>query len=547
MARPRKWLFGLGRKTSTRTRHSCACELNLFLERTLEKSACAEKLLKYLCGPFAFLVSVGISPWLKLVSLPGTRTVIRIFLCLRVLARNKSSSPINPNSRVGSMFDIFSRSVFERMWCVQEVAVARQVELICGDAWITWDQLISGLATLERAAKFSNDSNKDIELFKNRIALQENLRRALRLATTHPEASRLSLSRLLDATSERGSTNPKDKVFALDGLLRLMGVNMPSPDYSKPVRQIYQDMTVTAIQQDGNLNILYQLTGFPTEYGLSSWVPDFSDTNCPKMISYSAFHASRDSPCRWQFAAGALHLRGKAVVKVATCGAAICEQSTTLRGFCSIPESQRESNLNFDTFKQWSSLANSLSTYPTKESVNDAFMRTLITDLVRGDGLDFDKFFNVCKTWHNMLATGLSADLFFDAGISQMLDDILSLVSQTQARQKQFARSIVAARLAWIITGRTSVKSRARSFHYWLYTMLRRKSFFLTDNGWMGIAPSSVQEGDTVVLFSGLKTPMLIRELDDGRWRLLAPAYVHGMMTGWLWGDNTSLVEFELI
>jgi hypothetical protein len=74
-----------------------------------------------------------------------------------------------------------------------------------------------------------------------------------------------------------------------------------------------------------------------------------------------------------------------------------------------------------------------------------------------------------------------------------MLDDVTA-VPITAHEQQEFALQIVASILVMVIGTRISLRKKARAFHYWLYLSLRRKAFFMTQRGYMGIAPDSVAE-----------------------------------------------------
>ena len=55
------------------------------------------------------------------------------------------------------------------------------------------------------------------------------------------------------------------------------------------------------------------------------------------------------------------------------------------------------------------------------------------------------------------------------------------------------------------------------------------------------LGPEALQEGDQLVVFQGSSTPFVLRELDDGKWRLLGECYAHGLMNG----EGISGVEDE--
>jgi len=55
---------------------------------------------------------------------------------------------------------------------------------------------------------------------------------------------------------------------------------------------------------------------------------------------------------------------------------------------------------------------------------------------------------------------------------------------------------------------------------------------FLSDSGYVGLAPGSSEKGDVVVIFRGAKFPYVLRRNGDGTYRFLGEAYVHGIMYG---------------
>src|SRR5436305_7695049 len=55
----------------------------------------------------------------------------------------------------------------------------------------------------------------------------------------------------------------------------------------------------------------------------------------------------------------------------------------------------------------------------------------------------------------------------------------------------------------------------------------RGRTFFVTENGFMGTAPDLIQADDLIALFSGVEMPMAVRAI-GGHYHLVTHAYVHG-------------------
>jgi hypothetical protein len=75
----------------------------------------------------------------------------------------------------------------------------------------------------------------------------------------------------------------------------------------------------------------------------------------------------------------------------------------------------------------------------------------------------------------------------------------------------------------------------------------RDRTLFLTQQGFMGTALCSIEDGDAIALISGLERPMVLRPVSEDEWRVVCPAYISGWMEGELWGDEEELREFCLI
>ena len=62
------------------------------------------------------------------------------------------------------------------------------------------------------------------------------------------------------------------------------------------------------------------------------------------------------------------------------------------------------------------------------------------------------------------------------------------------------------------------------------------RTLITTEKGYIGLAPETVRQGDTLAILFGCSVPMILRrELEgseDGAWRVVGECYVHGLMDG---------------
>lgn len=64
------------------------------------------------------------------------------------------------------------------------------------------------------------------------------------------------------------------------------------------------------------------------------------------------------------------------------------------------------------------------------------------------------------------------------------------------------------------------------------------RRLFVTPSDYLGFGPHSLAEDDEVWLLVGGKTPFVLRRADEGRYRLVGEAYIHGAMFGELMTDE---------
>ncbi|KAK0942100.1 hypothetical protein LTR29_006345 [Friedmanniomyces endolithicus] len=70
---------------------------------------------------------------------------------------------------------------------------------------------------------------------------------------------------------------------------------------------------------------------------------------------------------------------------------------------------------------------------------------------------------------------------------------------------------------------------------------------FTLDTGFLACAAEVVQVGDDVVIFHGVKAPLVIRRAGNGAHKIVGPAHVCGAMQGQLMSDTSSVDSYTLI
>lgn len=152
--------------------------------------------------------------------------------------------------------NLFLRRYFSRIWVIQEVAVARKVIMYCGDLSLTW----SSFNTL-RIPKQNFDTIPKWLLEYSQLEMG---------VTARPK----DLLALLDATSNCSSKDPRDKVFAILGLVSGAMYEGLTPDYNLSLERLYTGVATYLLLRQGNAKILSYPRSALTS--LPSWVPDWS-------------------------------------------------------------------------------------------------------------------------------------------------------------------------------------------------------------------------------------------------------------------------------
>ena len=143
----------------------------------------------------------------------------------------------------------FSRQWFQRTWIIQEVAVAKEVALLCGDPQISWSRVGVAASWIQRQLVKSDFGQ--YQAFEH-----SNVYKAMVLYDKAYTEDQDFLG-LLAQYRDFSATNRKDKVFAPLGLPRFLALPRPiQPDYNKSELDVGIDVVKTPLTHHNDLSIL---------------------------------------------------------------------------------------------------------------------------------------------------------------------------------------------------------------------------------------------------------------------------------------------------
>jgi hypothetical protein len=156
---------------------------------------------------------------------------------------------------------LFSDSqYFNRMWTLQELCVAdRGLSLLLGTGL---DDLLGIFYYMQRT-------------FNIRAASIEKITTLLEITAKFNNGQRQSLRILLALSAGRKSKDPRDRIYALEGLMKDVMNPWLRPDYTKSVAEIYANTARHIISVDKSLDVLCGQRLKDRLPELPSWVPDF--------------------------------------------------------------------------------------------------------------------------------------------------------------------------------------------------------------------------------------------------------------------------------
>jgi hypothetical protein len=166
-----------------------------------------------------------------------------------------------------ALMQLLSRPYWTRMWIIQELAAASSIVILCGCHQLSWE-VFSNAGLIAAVDKTTGNEPKTRFQQINKFRV-DKLRR-----------NPISLLEALYRSQSALSTDPKDKLYALLGLVFDGDTFILEPNYALSKEEVYTDFSLALIKNGLPLDFIYLRTSNRQIDGsLPSWVVDWSDLN----------------------------------------------------------------------------------------------------------------------------------------------------------------------------------------------------------------------------------------------------------------------------
>lgn len=378
-------------------------------------------------------------------------------------------------SQMTAITMFLSRPWFERIWIWQEIRLASQEAIaICGRRSILWQSVSQAALCMWQ---------KPTKKFQHHVQLRGAFRVLHDLCD---KEQYVAFPSLVLKTRLAKATDPRDKVFALFSLvhetelslIREVGVDFRIlPDYTKSLAGVLHETVSHYIELYKELRVLTTVEMHGHIKGLPSWVPDWSSPRMSRPLDMT-FATLRSRASYW-----------------------LKDKILQVTGVYLSPISHIQ-ELNFSLQSRKIDLARRLRRIsedmgflgecaPGSDTLR-AFGQTLCCGL-RNQRRDFPASADApsLEEVDTVLYHALNGDL---------MDGLLDLSDH--------------------------------AFFDAAFDHSGGRSFFITEQGSMGLSPSAATLGDIVVVILGCTSPLVLRPVGDGKYLVVGEAYYNGYMDG---------------
>jgi hypothetical protein len=399
---------------------------------------------------------------------------------------------------------MFSAEWFERMWCIQEIALARDTKCssyaMYGHIRLLY-KCISATSSFLWFARIA-----DLQ-FGRKVKLPHSI-----AAFTLLEYCEENENYLLDSlrvVRKHRATDPRDKVYRLLGILRQykdFDASSITVDYARSLAEVYTEVAAAVVSQSRSLSILDEAAhsmAYEYDSAFPSWVPKWN-----RRAASRGFPLSIADNFRMEYPVS-LRSRNEGPDDFMVYGDILLAHGTKYAEVASV-WSLSDTALDTTVLCYWQCLRESESTYCGDK---DRFLKMALT-LSAGLANAGEEY---------LIVTDEKKDQF----LADFLDYLHNIVPKCahdclgQSGQPAYKLSV---------NGTTYVGSQDRYGHI-LWLTRDGRSLFRMGSGDFGLGPDCMRDGDIIVGLLGGSSPYALRSGEKGYY-FLGHVYVADLMDG---------------
>ena len=414
-----------------------------------------------------------------------------------------------------SLGHVLARSWFSRLWVLQEAVLAREIIFICGNTGIDFDILVNVVEGLEKISLTALPLfNTKIEHCPRGIVSPMTIS-GLRKHFVQSPRKCIEFTVLLLSSSDRGCSDPRDRIYALLGMSGPELQENVQIRYDVPPTEIYLDYARWEIQQVNGPNILLLACWKHPRPDMPSWCPDFDAD--PQLIPLGAGHSSD------QYDAGTHpRINNPGNICFITC----------------LPTSNMIKTLGLHVDKVLKTLPAIWRFSSDTDMGPDKAQASRCLAWERSCLELSQEVFNRPDTvpeehWRTLTANkfGSNASIADRQHDYERVLQVMACVGHTHANPDNTSGyrktiSLTPAEMLGMLSFESSMNHAVQG-----------RSFISTEQGRIGLVPSNARTGDMICVLFNVLTPLILRPrpYDENVHELIGESYVHGLMSGEAW------------
>ncbi|KAL5314438.1 hypothetical protein ACEPPN_017078 [Leptodophora sp. 'Broadleaf-Isolate-01'] len=408
----------------------------------------------------------------------------------------------------------FKRPWFCRVWVIQEVAVSKEVDIICGSRKASWSNFANAVNFLTKMQ------------FINPWLNLKGCNRIQRIGLYKEYPSDITTTDLLILERLALATDDRDHVFALLGLAAKFGaLSNPqnqasiSLDYTLPTAEVYLRTALYLAKSSRTLKFLSAAGSMPRpqKNELPSWVPD------------------------WSFPLVKLPLMGLAGAKLNN----DYNASTSEWKICELSNPGNKLSVRGTLFDYVWDVGEALQGLPDEERVDDHRpMFRAWRLMIQSNPRLYHRYDDLCHTFWKTI-TGDRRTIGRN-GCKIEPQDLKLYKTLWELCMERDSNTIDPGNMPE--EEAEDLERNMELFNHRIVAFCYGRKFFITRGGYMGMGPFGMEREDMVYLVEGATVPLILRGVErvfvgdghqfpfqvqsENEFLFIGDAYVHGIMDG---------------